>query len=148
MNSEFYVNSDSDVQNKILIIMSNNCLYILKKYKKVYDISNKSLRLIKKYMIDQSISADEVSIYLNHPNSDYDGLAVQFDFVENDPMAIAALDIICYATGAVSRSAFLSQGVKYMPDPVSMATPDVTVDALNKYKLLLDHGLVPSLDIN
>lgn len=132
-------------QNTILVKMAQNALSALSGYTTAKNVAEKSLALAQKYLDGESVSATKISQYLDHEDMDQ-GLGLQIYNVDDDVQAIAAIDLACYATGAVSRIAFEQQGlVAMMPDPVSEAIPEVVVDALSQYQVLVAKGLVPEI---
>ena len=95
-----------------------------------------SLDLVEMYLVGNNIPATEVCQYLSHSDPNQD-LSAQFDFVNEDEDAIAALNIICYAIGSVGNTACERQGITCIPDTVLSATPEVAVNALKQYDFLM-----------
>jgi len=132
-------------KEKFLTLEQNDQNGVLLRYPMAKSVAEKSLVLIQQYLDGEDLSAPEISQYLDHEDMDK-GLGLQIYNVDDDAEAIAAIDLACYATGAVSRTAFEQQGLAAkMPDPVSEAVPEVVVDALAQYQALVVKGLVPAV---
>ena len=130
-----------DERNRLLIFMASHSLSALADYELPRRVAEDSVSACVRYMDDRSIDARSISIYLNHPDPNFD-LSAQYSFVGSDKSAYDALDIVCYATGAVARTAYLDQRLSSPPDPVILATPNVTVKALDQFRSMLRRGLV------
>lgn len=145
MDKEKFLTLRQNEQNIILVKMAQNAMSVLSGYPMAKSVAEKSLGIVQEYLDNGSLSATEISQYLDHEDMDQ-GLGLQIYNVDDDAEAIAAIDLACYATGAVSRMAFEQQGLAAkMPDPVSEAVPEVVVDALLQYQALVAKGLVPAI---
>lgn len=133
-----------DQQNKILVDLAINALPVLSKYKLPWEVANRSINACLKFIDNKSFDATVVALNLNHPDPDLD-LSAQYSFIDDDGAAELALDIVSFATGAAANAAYRRQNLDSMPEPVALATPDVTVGALDKFKTLSKLGLVKDI---
>lgn len=136
-----YQSLGDDERNRLLLFMASHSLSTLANYETPKQVANDSVMACVRYMEDRLVDARSISIYLNHPDPNLD-LSAQYDFVGDDMAAYKALDIVCFATGAVARTAYLHQRLSSPPEPVILAAPDVTVEALEKFRSMLRMGLV------
>ena len=123
-------------QDELLFLLAKKVTHLLDSYPSVYKVASDSLDLVEMYLVGNNIPATEVCQYLNHSDPNQD-LSAQFDFVNEDEDAIAALNIICYATGSVGNTACKRQRVTCIPDTVLSVTPDVAVNTLKQDDLLV-----------
>ena len=135
-----YQSLGDDERNRLLIFMASHSLSTLAYYEIPKRVANESVSACVRYMEDPSVDARSVSIYLNHTDPNFD-LSAQYSFVGADIAAHDALDIVCFATGAVARTAYLHQRLSSPPEPVLLATPNVTVEALEKFRRMLRMGI-------
>lgn len=133
-----------DQQNRILVDLAINAIPVLAKYKIPWQVASRSIDACLKSIDDKSFDAKVVSLHLNHPDPDLD-LSAQYSFIDDDNAAELALDIVSFATGAAANAAYRRQNLDAMPEPVALATPDVTVGALDKFKTLSKLGLVKDI---
>lgn len=133
-----------DQQNKILVDLATNSLPVLAKYKMPLEVAKRSIESCLKSIENKAFDAKVISINLNHPDPDLD-LSAQYSFIDDDSAAELALDIVCFATGAVANAAYRRQNLDHMPESVALATPDVTVGAIDKFKTLSKLGLVENI---
>lgn len=134
-------------QNRLLLRMAEHSLPLLAAYPTVHGLVRDSLKLASQYLDSKLISALEVSRYFDPEDMDQD-LGMQIYNVNNDQDAVAAVDLACYASGAISRQAFEDAGFStHMPEAVQEAIPEVVVDALPKYLSLLEKGLVKDIPV-
>lgn len=133
-----------DQQIKILVDLAINSLPVLAKYKLPLEVAKRSIDACLKSIEDKSFDAKVVSINLNHPDPDLD-LSAQYSFINDDSAAELALDIVSFATGAAANAAYRRQNLDGMPEPVALATPDVTVGAIDRFKTLSKLGLVQDI---
>jgi hypothetical protein len=136
-----YQSLGDDERNRLLIFMASHSLLTLADYEIPKRVANDSVSACVRYMEDRSVDARSISIYLNHTDSNLD-LSAQYSFVGADIAAYDALDIVCFATGAVARTAYLRQRLSSPPEPVILATPNVTVEALEIFRRMLRMGIV------
>lgn len=145
MNKNDFLSLDREAQNAQLLRMASNAIAVLSDFPKAKGIAASSYALLARYMGGETLPASEIGQYLNHEDMDQD-LGMQIYNVDGRKSAISAIDIVCYATGAISKYAFEEQGIpKEMSDPVQESTPDVVVQAVVEYQALIDQGLVPPL---
>lgn len=130
-----------DERNRLLIFMAAHSLSNLDDYEMPRQVAVDSVSSCIRYMEDRSVDARSISIHLNHADPNLD-LSAQYSFVGTDKYAYDALDIVCFATGSVARTAYLDQRLHNLPEPVILATPNVTVEALDKFRNMLQLGLV------
>lgn len=130
-----------DERNRLLIFMASHSLSNLADYEIPKRVADDSVLACVRYMEDKSVDARSISIHLNHTDPDLD-LSAQYSFVGADRSAYDTLDLVCFTTGSVARTAYLDQGLSNAPEPVILATPNVTVEALDKFKNMLQMGLV------
>lgn len=142
MTEEEFFALGREAQNSLLQGMAENVLGILTEFPSVHAIAEKATSLSRKALNGEFVPAQEISKYLTNPDMDQD-LGMQIYNVNDQETAIKAIDIVCYAIGAVSKSEFERQGItKRMPAPVQESVPEVTVEALECYRNLLEQGLV------
>ena len=144
MTLDEFLELEKNAQNGLLIKMADAALVFVKPYPEAYEPAKDSVQRIQKYMQYKSVPAVEVGIHLNHPDENQD-LSALFDFVEDDPAAIDALDIITFATGSVALDAYKTQGIKAIPEPVMLATPETAFGAIDAYTRCL-FPMVPKLE--
>lgn len=136
-----YQSLGDDERNRLLIFMALHSVSNLADYEIPKKVAGDSISACVRYMKDRSVDARSISIYLNHTDPNLD-LSAQYSFVGTNESASDSLDIICFATGAVARTAYLDQRLCNPPEPVMLATPNVTFEALDKFRSLLRMGLV------
>jgi hypothetical protein len=139
-----FLNLDLDSQNEFLIKLATNSLHIIEKYPDVHAICKDSMDRAEEFQKNSDTAAEYVGLYLNHPNPDLD-LSVQICFVNDNEEAVTVIGIVAFATGAISRKAYMDQNIKGIPEPILMAEPTEIVSALDLYRFLLDKGLVPDI---
>ena len=136
---------EDDERNRLLVFMASRSLPALADYEVPRQVADDSVAACVRYLEDRSFDARSVSIHLNHADPNLD-LSAQYSFVGTDKSASDALDIVCFATGSVARTAYRDQGLANPPEPVILAIPSVTVEALDKFRSMLRFGLVSATE--
>jgi hypothetical protein len=145
MNEAEFLALDQQDQNGTLLKMARNALAVLSDYPTAMAAADKSLQLVQRFLNGEDLTATEICQFLDDEDMGV-GLGLQIYNVEDDPLAIAAIDLACYATGAASKAAFEQQDLAAeMPAPVSEAVPEVVVDGIKQYRILQVKGLVPEI---
>jgi len=145
MTEDEFIALSTQKQSEILISLAAASLPLLETHDRAYTSASAAVTLLQSHLVNP-MTGKEVATYLTHDDLNQD-LSALFDFVGNDEAAIAALDIISYATGANALSTYNQEGVTSgIPDPVLSATPDIVVGALPLYESLSSQGRVQPID--
>lgn len=87
-----FLNASPLDRSRLLAQLAHEVVGILNRWPAAAGPAQASLDLVDAYLRN-GLSAEDVSLYLNHPDPNQDLSALE-DFVDKDPDACAALDIV------------------------------------------------------
>jgi len=135
MDKNYFLNLDEDNKSKFLVNMAYEATTVLNDYRHVFKVATDAVGLLESHLVNP-LPPKEIGLYLEHYDESKD-IGSLYGYVRDDNLAISAIDIIAYATGAIALSAYHSHGIyKGITDPILEATPDVFEFALTQYKKL------------
>lgn len=136
MEKRFFLNLTKLQQCNELLKISNESLLVLQCNKKIYKIASLALKKTIQFLNDNhSLSASELSIYLNNPNEDED-LGLLFYEAANEQEELA-LDIITLTVGFAAKIAHeIQKSNDKMPQPVIEANAEIVYEAFSIFEKL------------
>ena len=141
MDKYYFLNLNEDNKSKFLVGLASAATSVLSDYRNVFKIATDAVGLLESHLVNP-LPPKEIGLYLEHYDESKD-ISSLYDYVRDDNLAISAIDMIAYATGAIALSAYHSHGIhKGITDPILQATPDVFEFALTQYKKLKTANMV------
>lgn len=122
-------------RNRFLAEMASEAASVLEEHDYVFEVATKAVELLETHIV-KPMTPKQIGLYLEHYDESQD-ISSLYNCVRDDKLAISAVDVIAYATGAITLAAYHSQGIRNgITDPILEATPEVFEFALTQYRKL------------
>ena len=134
MDKLSFLQLEENTRCHILASMASEAVSVLSEYKNVFEVASEAVELLKSHLVNP-LPPKQIGLFLEHYDESKD-ISSLYDHVQHDNLAISAVDVIAYATGAIALATYQSHGIRSATDPILEATPEVFEFALSQYRKL------------